>query len=209
LVACGSISSGLLHASDRRYGTIEDGQKVGISPSPTPSDPVITLSRFCAARSTLIMLNARALSPLSVGRSKFKAFVKKRLRTRPRRWAHFEDSPATQCPRCDKGQHRACIKLQHCTAKDRSPPGTGNKREKERASKRATKKATMAAKEAFAAGLDTWMRRLRNVDIDGTAAEEEEAGVADHEQDCSWMRRLRFDDGSDGAGGGGGAGLAA
>jgi len=130
LVACGSISSGLLHASDRRYGTIEDGQKVGISPSPTPSDPVITLSRFCAARSTLIMLNARALSPLSVGRSKFKAFVKRRLRTRPRRWAHFEDSPATQCPRCDKGQHRASIKLKHCTAKDRSPPGTGNKREK-------------------------------------------------------------------------------
>ena len=74
-------------------------------------------------------LRARSLA-LSVGRSKFKAFVKRRLRTRPRRWAHFEDSPATQCPRCDKGQHRSCIRLKYCKAKDRSPPGTGNKREK-------------------------------------------------------------------------------
>ena len=76
----------------------------------------------------------------------------------------------------------------------------------ERAAKRATKKVTKAAKEAFAAGFDTWMRRLRNVDIDGAAAEEEEeAGVADEHDIGSWMRRLRFDDGSEGAGGGGAA----
>ena len=55
--------------------------------------------------------------------------------------------------------------------------------------------------------MDSWMRRLRNVDIDVADDKEADAGVADEHD--SWLRRLRFDDGSDGAGGGGGAGLVA
>ena len=74
------------------------------------------------------------------------------------------------------------------------------------------KKAAKAAKDAFTSGLDTWMRRLRNIDIDADANDENDddadVAVAD-EHETSWMRRLRFDEGSDGAGGAGGSGLVA
>ena len=57
------------------------------------------------------------------------------------------------------------------------------------------------------------MRRLRNMDIDVADDEDEAdpgvADVADEHGIDSWLRRLRFDDGSDGAGGGGGSGLVA
>ena len=56
------------------------------------------------------------------------------------------------------------------------------------------------------------MRRLRNVDVaDDKEADDKEAdaGVADEHGIDSWLRRLRFDEGSDGAGSGGGAGLVA
>ena len=63
LVACGSNSSWLLHASDRRHGAIEDGPKVGISPSTTLPNPVIAVGHFSTYRSALIMLT-RVRSPL-------------------------------------------------------------------------------------------------------------------------------------------------
>ena len=54
------------------------------------------------------------------------------------------------------------------------------------------------------------MRRLRNVDVNvADDNKQEHAGVADEYGVDSWMRRLRFDDGSDGADGGGGADLVA
>jgi len=76
--------------------------------------------------------------------------------------------------------------------------------------KRAAKSAAKAAKAAFSDGIDSWMRRLRNIDIDVADDEEEEdAGIPDEHGVDSWLRRLRFDDGSDGAGGGGDGGLVA
>jgi hypothetical protein len=97
-------------------------------------------------------------------RSGFKKFVRERAKARPkqRRWAHYDDGSGdnSQCPRCDKGQHRRCLRLTHCKANERSPAGI-NKRREERAKKRAIKAAVRRAKEAFHEGMESWMRRLR------------------------------------------------
>ena len=73
-------------------------------------------------------------------RSSFRKFIRDRAKTRPkkRRWAHYDDGSGddTQCPRCDRGQHRRCSRLKHCTAKKRSPAGI-NKREQGARSRRA------------------------------------------------------------------------
>lgn len=79
----------------------------------------------------------------------------------------------------------------------------------ERAAKRAAKSAAKAAKAAFTDGIDSWMRRLRNIDIDADANDEDDNDAVADEHETSWMRRLRFEDGSDGAGGAGGSGLVA
>ena len=91
-----------------------------------------------------------------------------------------------------------------------SQPTVGSSACAERAAKRAAKSAAKAAKEAFSDGIDSWMRRLRNLESGGADDDEDEdAGVPDDEHGVdSWLRRLRFD-GSDGAGGGGGGGLVA
>jgi len=68
---------------------------------------------------------------------------------------------ATQCPRCDKGQHAKCLRLAHCTAKERSPPGI-NKRKQARAALKAAKAAAKKVKIAFHQGIDSWLRRLRH-----------------------------------------------
>ena len=67
-------------------------------------------------------------------RSGFKKFVRERAKARPkqRRWAHYDDgSGNSQCPRCDKGQHRRCLRLPHCKANERSPAGINKRREGE------------------------------------------------------------------------------
>jgi len=126
-------------------------------------------------------------------RSGFKKFVRERAKARPkqRRWAHYDDGSGdnSQCPRCDKGQHRRCLRLTHCKANERSPAGINKRREgecsrlarargraaaclhlkcswrssscAERAKKRAIKAAVRRAKEAFHEGMESWMRRLR------------------------------------------------
>ena len=35
--------------------------------------------------------------------------------------SHLDGTAATQCPRCDRGKHRRCLRLNHCIA--RNPPG--------------------------------------------------------------------------------------
>ena len=57
-----------------------------------------------------------------------------------KRGAAFEDAATAQCPRCDRGLHRACIRGSHCTARQRSPAGC-SKRAAERAEKRAARQA--------------------------------------------------------------------
>ena len=42
--------------------------------------------------------------------------------------SHLDGPTATQCPRCDGGKQRRCLKLPHCTARHRSPPGTKKKK---------------------------------------------------------------------------------
>ena len=39
-------------------------------------------------------------------------------------------SPARQCLRCDKGLHRRCERLAHCTAQQRSPDGVSKRKER-------------------------------------------------------------------------------
>jgi len=105
-----------------------------------------------------------------VCRSGFRKFVRERAKKRGarKRCAHFEDGSAltTQCPRCDKGQHARCLRLQHCTAKQRSPPGI-NKRKQARAALKAAKAAAKKVKLAFDQGVDSWLRRLRHDDGGG------------------------------------------
>ena len=61
----------------------------------------------------------------------------KRLGTRAKRGSPFDlDNRPSQCPRCDRGQHRRCVRLPHCRAGFRSPHGV-NRRELNRAAARA------------------------------------------------------------------------
>jgi hypothetical protein len=82
-----------------------------------------------------------------------------------------------------------------------------------RAAKRAAKQAAKAAKTAFNDNIDSWYRRLRADDFFRSVATDKQEATdpstdVDLDEACdleSWVRRLRFDDGS-GPGGGGAAG---
>lgn len=80
-------------------------------------------------------------------RSAFKKFCKVRAGmagVKIKRGSALDDTAAAQCPRCDRRQHRRCIRGTYCTAKQRSPP-VCSKRATERAEKRAARKAKRAA----------------------------------------------------------------
>ena len=106
-----------------------------------------------------------------------------------------------QCPRCDRGLHRRCLRLKHCTAKDRSPAGT-NKREQGACARRASSPALIRLAEPMIARLRSCAaRKVKRA----FKAAVKKAKQAFHDGIDSWMRRLRFDHGS-GPGGGGGLG---
>lgn len=91
--------------------------------------------------------NARRCSILcllSFGRrSRFKKYCKIRAGmsgVKIKRGSALEATTAGQCPRCDRGQHRRCIRGAYCAARERSPPGCC-KRSTERAAKRDEKQA--------------------------------------------------------------------
>jgi len=92
----------------------------------------------------------RAVFFLGSFRSQFKKYCKKRAgRTgvRVRRGSPFDVLALGQCPPCDRGQNRRCIRIpQHCRARQRSPNGI-NKREQQRAARRAAKAAAKAASQ--------------------------------------------------------------
>ena len=81
---------------------------------------------------------------LSFGRrSRFKKFCKERAGmpgVKIKRGSALDAQTAAQCPRCDRGQHRRCIRGFYCAARERSPPGCC-KRSTERAAKRVEKQA--------------------------------------------------------------------
>lgn len=68
---------------------------------------------------------------VSARRSRFKKFCKLRAAragVKTKRGSPFDGLRLTQCPRCDRGQHRRCLRLPHCLAPRRSVNGI-NKRE--------------------------------------------------------------------------------
>ena len=102
--------------------------------------------------STTMFVSPRLLTPQTQRappcRSRFKKFVRERAAKlrRPKRKAHYEDLGAgeSQCPRCDKGLHRKCLRLKHCTAKERSPAGI-NKRNQGESSLHARTRSPVSA----------------------------------------------------------------
>lgn len=68
----------------------------------------------------------RSMSVSVVHRSRNKKYCKERQgRTgvKVKVGSHLDGPAAQQCPRCDRGKHRRCLHLKHCTAQVRSPPG--------------------------------------------------------------------------------------
>jgi hypothetical protein len=56
---------------------------------------------------------------------------------KPKVGSHLDDEAhVTQCGRCDKGLHRACEGLKHCTARKRSPPGVVKRNQGEQLTRR-------------------------------------------------------------------------
>ena len=77
------------------------------------------------------MTDARARPTLR--RSRFKKYCKARAARAPRSSVgprHGQAAADTQCPRCDRGQHRACLRLRTCTAR-RSPGQASAARERQ------------------------------------------------------------------------------
>lgn len=77
------------------------------------------------------MTDARARPTLR--RSRFKKYCKARAARAPRSSVgprHGQAAVDTQCPRCDRGQHRACLRLRTCTAR-RSPGQASAARERQ------------------------------------------------------------------------------
>ena len=73
----------------------------------------------------------RPSAPPARCRSRNQKYCKKRAgRAGPRKvvGSPLDGPRTTQCPRCDRGQRRRCLRLAHCTARVRSPPGV-NKRD--------------------------------------------------------------------------------
>jgi hypothetical protein len=65
-------------------------------------------------------------------RKKYDKAKQGRTGVKVKRGSHLDASsasPATQCALCDKGQHRSCAGLAHCTARKRSPPGINKRKE--------------------------------------------------------------------------------
>ena len=131
--ACGGCTPRSSHTPPGRCAA-RDGQKVArlsvgditIHPNTHPKPDSTTRARLFTTHHMLCVHGVYR-------RSGFKKFVRNRAKARPkpRRWAHFDDSSggASQCPRCDKGLHRRCLRLKHCTAKERSPPGINKRRQ--------------------------------------------------------------------------------
>jgi hypothetical protein len=92
-------------------------------------------------------------------KSRFKKFCKERAGMAgvkvKRGSALDESSSSAQCPRCDRGLHRRCIRGSHCTARQRSPAGC-SKRSMDRAAKREERCAQRAARRA---GTEVAVRR--------------------------------------------------
>ena len=136
------------HASDRPppagHGTAPTWPKrASSSRRRPPLRPDRTSRAFRRRSRTLTTACAVSLSR----RSGFKKFVRERAkaRARPRRWAHFDDASgdATQCPRCDRGLHRRCLRLKHCTAKERSPAGINKTKQGERVQSASRRRADL------------------------------------------------------------------
>ena len=75
----------------------------------------------CARRSRCLLNRSR--------RKKYDKQKQGRTGVKIKRGSHLDASPARQCPRCDKGLHRRCERLAHCTARQRSPAGVSKRKE--------------------------------------------------------------------------------
>lgn len=94
----------------------------------------VSLSIACNIHRARLNCLVTSCAPL-LNRSRRKKYDKaKQGRTgvKVKRGSHLDASsasPATQCALCDKGQHRSCAGLAHCTARKRSPPGINKRKE--------------------------------------------------------------------------------
>jgi hypothetical protein len=79
-----------------------------------------------------------------LNRSRRKKYDKEkqgRTGLKTKRGSHLDASPARQCPRCDKGLHRRCERLAHCTARQRSPAGVSKRKEGENSARASRRRA--------------------------------------------------------------------
>ena len=95
------------------------------------NEPPPSASPSSIQQSTPNLYPHQPFSSGSPRRSRFKKFCKQRAKSRGVTSVlgpHWGFSSISQCLRCDRGQHRRCDRLPHCTARTQSPRGVNKEK---------------------------------------------------------------------------------